>query len=431
MRRLSGVLTWVILCTVTVGVAGCGAGTLVSRTRIWTRGAPSPRTEAGSQTLAKKLLASAAAALDRVRSFHIEAQWFYDDTVPRTLSGEFSLPGRFTLNINSGGQKVKLVVIKDTAYIRGNSLYWGNAISAPNILRAVSNRWVKAPAAAVPGLSAYRALADPKTLGWCALESGTGRVSGGQRTELNGQRPALSLQIEGDQPGFPSGSVLLAASGPPLPIVISQFGPSAPRVTPDERCGQPTESPSPVRNSMVFFSHYNAPAQISPPAGWIAGRALTAAILASTPKSVSTDASRRVIQEREMLGTWSATGTVVQSQNFANGPPGLTVKRLWQIGQRCANGTCRPYMAHTTADGPVSTWMAWAGDHWTADFVMTISCTDGTASSFHADWTLRVRPGTIDAVEHDRTTGSCPTSTSVVRWIAYPAIPPAGANNAS
>lgn len=430
MRRLISTVTTGIACTATLVLAGCGAGTTANRVLTRPDGGPSRSAEAGSPALATKLMASAAAALDHVRSFHIEARWFYYDSVPRTLSGEFSLPGRLSLNINSGGKRVKMIVVDDTAYLRGNTLYWATAISAPNTVRALSNRWVKVPATSVPGLSAFRALADPKTVGRCALESGIGRVSGGQRTELNGHRQALAVQIDGDQPGF-QGSVMLAANGPPLPIVISQYGPAEAGVTPDPACSQSQTSPSPVRTSMIFFSRYDVPAQISPPQGWIAGRALSAETLASMPSSAATDAARLAGQQREMLGNWSATGTVIQSQNYANERPGLTFSRFWQIGQRCATGLCRPYIARTTANGPVSTWLAWADNHWTADFIMTINCTDGTASTQHAKWTLRARPGTIDAVEHDHTTGSCPTSTGVVRWVAHPAIPPAGARSTS
>jgi hypothetical protein len=423
MRRLVSPLTAALTCTVTLGLTGCGAGATPNLVRTQRSRLPG----AGSPALATRLLASAAAALDRVRSFHIEAQWFYNDAVPRTLSGEFSLPGRFTLSIDSGGQKVNLVVINDAAYVRGNGLYWANAVSTPNTVRAISNRWVKLPATAVPGLSSLQALADPKTLGLCALESGIGRVTGGQRTELNGQRQALAVQIEGDQPGIPTGSVLLAASGPPLPISISQFGPAEAGATIDPACSQPQTSTSPVRNSMLFFSRYDVPAQISPPKGWIAAKALTATILASTPSPASTGSSRRVAQQRQMLGNWSATGTVIQS----NWRPGQTLQRFWQIGQRCAAGVCRPDITRTTAYGPVSTWLAWSGNHWTADFVMTVSCTDGTANAEHADWTLYVHPATIDAVEHDRTTGSCPPSTSVIRWVAQPATPPASTSSTS
>lgn len=72
--------------------------------------------------------------------------------------------------------------------------------------------------------------------------------------------------------------------------------------------------------------------------------------------------------------------------------------------------------------GPVSSWLTWTGDRWAAHFTKTIGCSDGTATLELSDWALRVRPGIISAVEHDTTTGSCPKSTSVVRWIAHPAL---------
>lgn len=177
---------------------------------------------------------------------------------------------------------------------------------------------------------------------------------------------------------------------------------------------------------MIFFSHYNAPVRILAPTGWVTSRRLTAAITGAQPSAHS---STEATQERELLGTWTATGTITASHNFVNEPTGLTFQRLWQIAQSCANGRCRPAITRTTNAGPVSTWLAWAGGHWTADFVTTIPCQDGTSSAQYSNWTIRVRPGAINAVEHDRTTGSCPTSTSVIRWSAHPALRPADSPN--
>ena len=403
-----------------VGLCACGpAGSMaggqgIAKTR--TR-APAPATRVPDTTVFSR----AVAALDRVHSFRLDATWFYDDVVPRTLRAEFALPGRFRLSIKSGGKDANLVVIGATAYIRGNVPYWAEAVSAPNAVHVLSAHWVKVPASDVPNLGAYQALAQPQTVGRCVLGSTPGTVTGPYRADIDGQtKLALDLQVDGARSGVPGLDILLSATGPPLPLSISNIGPTELSGA-DPACGQLQSQPNPVRDTMLSFSRYDAPIRITAPNGWISDAGVADAIRASAPKSAPTGISERVVQEHEMLGTWVATGTIIKSHNFADERPGVRFQRLWRISDSCDRGSCRPDITRTTSAGPVTTWLVWTGDHWTATFVMTIPCTDHTVTTQHANWTIRVRPGAIAAVEHDRT-DSCGPSTSVAQWIAHPAL---------
>ncbi len=391
---------------------------------------PSAAASARSHVPATTLLSEAVAALDQIHSFRLEATWFYYDFVPRTLSAEFSLPGRFMLSINSGGETVKFVVLGSSAYVRGNVRYWAGYVSAPNVVHLLASNWVKLPASAVPNLAAYQALAQPRTVGRCALGLAAESVSGPLSADLNGRtRSVLDLHVDDGRAGSGRDDILLSAGGTPLPLSISQAGSTTPSPH-NPACGQLQTQPNPVRTAVIFFSHYNDTIRIAAPSRWIGSSRLTEAIRESSPKLAPTDPSVRLRQEREMLGTWIATGTIIQSHGFANGQSGSTFQRLWEIRENCTRGQCRPYMTRTTSTGPVSTWLAWTGDHWTASFVMTIACSDGTANTEYANWTIHVRRGAIAAVERDRTTGSCPTSTSVVRWEARRTHAPGGSASA-
>jgi hypothetical protein len=385
-----------------VVLGGCGAG--------------APASRLGSLRSPAHILAQTAAALDRVHSFHLQGTGMDAGGLPVTFSGDFSIPGRLALTISENGQTFALKLVGGDAYLRANAQYWVAAGSTANAVALLADRWVKVPVASAPGLAQFRALTEPSTLGRCAIESGLGTVTVGGNTVIDGV-PAVVLIDHGDLPGTSPGRLYVATSGASLPLLVTQSGPERPGGAPDRACGQTQNRSSSGTSSSLIFSRYDLPLRITAPAQALDLSQLKAAAKATAPKPAPTNPLARAAesaQETEMMGSWLATGRVIESRN-SDESPGTIFDRAWRIARICVDAMCQPYITRNTNQGLLSAQLVWAGGQWAADFVSTIPRGNGEMTTDYSDWTIKVRPAGIDAVERRRTTASCGPPASTLR----------------
>lgn len=229
--------------------------------------APSAASVAGGgPAAARRLLNASATAIDRVHSFRLQGGGTALDGAPLKLSGQFELPGRLSLTLSAGAQRFDVILAGGFAYLRGNHAFWLG--SAPNMASRLSGRWVKMSPRGAPGIGAFVALTDPRTAGRCLVESHLGRLSLASPTTVGGRSVDVVVD-HGGVPGSAPGHLYVSRTGPPLPLVATQDGPTTPGGAPDRTCGDTTGNDSTTQRERIAITGYNQPVNILPPRGAI------------------------------------------------------------------------------------------------------------------------------------------------------------------
>jgi hypothetical protein len=373
------------------------------------------------QATPAQLIFGAQRALGRVHSFHLQGTSKELDGVAESVSADIGLPGRIQLTLRRRSEVFELRIIGAAAYLRGNHAYWsavGHRLST-SAIAVLADRWIRV-SPGTPGVGVFTAWTNPATLGECTIGAQLGTVTVAGRTTIRG-KPAVALLDHGDLPGSAPGTLYVAAKGPPLPLRITQTAPGRRGGVVDPACqvpkgGESNDSPTATRTSTDVFSRYNEVVRIEPPVGVLDPGHLASRIAASAP---TPHASRRTLEAR-MVGTWLASGRVVEARNWADEHPGQTIDRAWQIRRQCSSGGCQLYLTRQTAQTPLTTELVWAGGRWTASFRQIVPCTGqgGLTSVQSSRWTIGLLPAGIVAVEQGHADGSCLPASNVIQWSA-------------
>jgi len=243
-----------VLATAVVGLAACGGDESSGKKDA----APSPDR---SKAAPKQILDAAAADVAKLRSYHLEGTETDKDGVGK-LRGDVSGDGglRFTLDV--GKSTINLVVIERATYLKANKAFWtGQGNARGPLATTLADRWVKAPSSSADVLKGLA----PKDLSYClGIGNGTLR-NAGTRTE-HGRR-AVVVADKGDVPGDAPGELYVAATGPALPLRVTQTGKERPGGKPDPRCdsSEPGDEASTTTASDYRFSAFDKPVRITAP----------------------------------------------------------------------------------------------------------------------------------------------------------------------
>jgi hypothetical protein len=240
-----------LIALLALAVAGCGGG-----------GSSSSKSNGEGSKSAQQIVADAAAALGKVKSFHVAG--YEDDKSGRTtIQGDVALPGRLHLAVSIAGGHVELTLAGGNIYLKGDQAFWQR--SAGRLSALLADKWVKAPPSATSAFGSIALLADPAKVGRCLLQSHLGTLAkGGTGTEAG--KPVLIVTDKGDVPGGEAGTLYVAARGEPLPLRATQTGRQNPGGTPDTACN---ETASDLKNlstgSDIHLSNYDEKITITAP----------------------------------------------------------------------------------------------------------------------------------------------------------------------
>jgi hypothetical protein len=150
------------------------------------------------------------------------------------LSGDIEIPGRLRLTLQEGLERLSVVVVGQTSYVKANRAFW--LAQGPRAPRSLANRWVKLPATA-SGAAQFLALTNPRTVGACLLERHLGTLSVGGTASIGGQ-PTVVIIDHGNAPGGQPGKLYVPVHGQRLPVRAVETGPQRPGGQPDTLCGE-------------------------------------------------------------------------------------------------------------------------------------------------------------------------------------------------
>jgi hypothetical protein len=371
------------------------------------------------QASPSQLVFGAQRALGRVHGFHLEG--IEEDLHGRATSivADFRLPGRLEMSFVRGGERIEFRLVAGYGYLKAPRSFWATANRhlPAQALGLVADHWVKVPAA-TSGFAVFAAWANPSTIGECMIGSNLGTVSVAGRATVAG-RPAIALIDHGDLPGSARGKLYVTATGALLPLRVTQTGPQRRGGVSDPARNEPSGSnSSDTKAGDLRFSRYNESVSIIALASTVNPAQLRSAILASVPAPA---AGGKTAQEAQMVGTWSATGRVVEARNWADEQAGQTIVRAWRIQRRCSSDGCRLYLTRQTAQTPLTTELVWAGGHWTANFRQIVPCTGpvGVTSVQYSRWRIALSSSGIDAVEQGHASApgaACLPASNLIAW---------------
>jgi hypothetical protein len=211
------------------------------------------------RALDAQILSGAAAALENVRSYHIEGESVDEDGRTR-IEGDVSASGSMRFTFGLGGARAQVLIAGSDTFLKANRQFWrtqGGSVPE-GTLRLLSERWVKAPS----GGGSLRASFDrmlPEAVAYCFTHDVGTVVNRGARRFAG--RDVVVLTDKGDKPATAPGDLYVSESG--LPLRVVQTGPRAPG-SPDPRCGDPD---SKTKESDYRLSAFDEPVQITAPAG--------------------------------------------------------------------------------------------------------------------------------------------------------------------
>jgi hypothetical protein len=210
------------------------------------------------------ILADAQEALGKVKSFHMEGTGTDKQDGEQKISGDFSLPGKVQIKVESKGT-TEIILADKQVFIRGDKETWEAQGLPKEALDLVVDKWVKLPSNASAGIGEFEAYANPDTIGHCLLGKGLGTVVSAGTGEVDGKKVDI-LEDKGDKPGSSPGKLYVASDGEPLPLRAQQTGPEKPGGKPDPKCGETDSDPDNTTNSDLYISKYNEPVTIEAPA---------------------------------------------------------------------------------------------------------------------------------------------------------------------
>jgi hypothetical protein len=231
-------------------VSGCGSSsnTSGSGSPDTGNGNPAPVDNGVAALAPTEILAKAQAALPKVSSVHVtgqgqeEGQQFQLDLKIKNhegATGSLTIPAGGPSG--SGSFKIDLIVLGQTAYIKGDKTFW-TAIGGGDatIANKVGGKWVKTTTQNNK-VKDLLTLADLNELSSSLLKP-EGTVTKGEQKKINGKK-AIGL-VDGSKDG---GVLYIATEGDPVPVQIAEGGKGSGRVD---------------------FQDYGAPVELAaPPAG--------------------------------------------------------------------------------------------------------------------------------------------------------------------
>jgi hypothetical protein len=160
---------------------------------------------------AKQVVADAVKAADAASSVHMSGQVVDGGQqigVDLSIVRDKGATGTLTL----GGAGVDLIVIGNTAYIRGGPDFWRRYTHVPGVSQVLANKWLKFSANNAQ-LGPLTALTDDRAF-FDQLSATNGKVANRGATTYNGQ----SVVEIYDSPQ--NGTLYVAAAGTPYPVAL-------------------------------------------------------------------------------------------------------------------------------------------------------------------------------------------------------------------
>jgi hypothetical protein len=202
----------------------------------------------------QQILEETAAALRRVKSFHIESTEGRSESV----TGDIAVPEKLRFDLKERDATARMLFVDGAVYMKGNAAFWKDS-DAGREAQDLAGRWIKVPGA-VGGLDKLAKQVEPANLSRCLLK-GHGTLASGGKATVDG-RAAVVIVDKGDRPGTSPGRLYVAATGEPLPLRTLATGRERPGGKKDPLC----DSDTPTRKGdEVFFSRYNEPVDITAP----------------------------------------------------------------------------------------------------------------------------------------------------------------------
>jgi hypothetical protein len=233
----------------TAVLAGCGSDD-----------GPAERSDGAGGDLAAlpadQLLERAASALERVRSYRVEARET-DGDGPLRATANVAAAGDAALRFRQGRAAFEVRVVGDGRFLRANRAFWSEQGGPSQVTDLVADRWVVAPEGGRDLAEAVDRL-RPKELAFC-LRKETGGVTKHGVREVDGRRLVV-LVDDGKRPGGAPGELFLDP-GTALPVLVRQTGPQRPG-RPDPRCGDADDD---SRSSEVRFTRIDEPVRVQAP----------------------------------------------------------------------------------------------------------------------------------------------------------------------
>jgi hypothetical protein len=212
-----------------VFAAGCGGG----------GGGGNTQSSGEAAKPAKQVVADAVKAADAASSVHMSGQVVDGGRqigVDLSIVRDKGATGTLTL----GGSGVDLIVIGNTAYIRGGPDFWRTYTHVPGVSQVLANKWLKFSANNAQ-LGPLTALTDDRAF-FDQLSATNGKVVSHGVTTYNGQ----SVIAIYDSPQ--NGTLYVAASGTPYPVGIVKSSQSS-------------------TAGKVTFDHWDQPVTLTTPKG--------------------------------------------------------------------------------------------------------------------------------------------------------------------
>ncbi|MDX6658523.1 MAG: hypothetical protein QOH62_3316 [Solirubrobacteraceae bacterium] len=206
----------------------------------------------------KALLKDVAAALRRVRSYHLEGTQDAADGHAR-VSGDVARNGNVRLKMNTEGRTLEIIAAGTRLYIRANAAFWRQN-GGDRLAQRLDERWVVAPAQIAASITGDLDRLRPSGLAFCAAQP-TGHLEN-RGTAIVGGRQAIVITDKGDLPGDAPGAIYVQAHGPALLLRAVQTGPIRPGRDVDPRCDNPGSS---ATKGDLRFSRFDAPVTIEAP----------------------------------------------------------------------------------------------------------------------------------------------------------------------
>lgn len=212
-----------------------------------------------SSLSADELLEQTAAALGRVRSYHM-AGVSVDADGRSHYTGDTSADGRMRATYRDKDGTLSVIVIGLTTYVKGDARYWRRVGAAGVSARTFAGRWVKLPPALGAPLRSDVLRLLPKRQAYC-LPKNLGTLSlDGTRTFKG--RPVIVLRDEGERPGTTPSELWVAATGPAVPLRELQHGRQRPGGSFDPRCDDRDDD---TLRSATTIGRYDRIRPIRPP----------------------------------------------------------------------------------------------------------------------------------------------------------------------
>jgi hypothetical protein len=251
--------TAVLACSCVL--AACGAGGDDTRS-----GSAGPTGATGGRALAEQspqeLLATTAGAVEKIHSYRLQGT-YEDEDGRSTGSADVADDGAMRAHLTIAGGAVDLIITKggSEAYVRGARGFWEHS-GAGAVAELLADRWVKMPRGGDSDITELVDQQDPRTLARCLRTDEHGRLTN-RGLQTHRGRKVVVLEDDGTVPGSTPNRMYIAATGRPLPLLITESGPERPGGRIDERCGDDPHDTT--KWSRTVVSRFDEPVRVTAP----------------------------------------------------------------------------------------------------------------------------------------------------------------------